>query len=521
MEFTLTIQSDDVERMLSDESHEAGIVGTVTAPALSPDPLEASGGIFNLFVRDPNHPNARLMRYRMKLAGPGGASWFFEGTKFVHDDPPFDSVKDTTTLFIKVHDGPDAQAPVLGQGILTIALDDFAKQLGTVAVFGEPDFARRLKFTADFGRSFAGTMFDTYGGIFARPTVFDPSAAPRQLRPLRAPAPEVHEVKTADGCAIRLTRYRGGVKGPVILSHGLGVSSRIFSLDTIGTNLVEFLVARGFDVWLLDLRVSIELEASKAQSNGDDVATQDYPAAVARVLEVTGAGSVQMVAHCWGSTTFFLAMLAGLKGVRSAVASQVATDVVAPVATALKTGLHVPDFLEAIGVPSLNAYVDNRAGLLEKLGDAALRLYPVGQRCPSSVCHRITFMYAPLYRHEQLNDLTHETLHETFGIASMKAFKHLGRLVNEGRLVDADGRDVYLPHLDRLAIPITFISGEKNECFLPESTERSVRRLSDANGSHLYRRHVISGYGHIDCIFGRDAARDVFPLIADHLEATL
>jgi cholesterol oxidase len=362
-------------------------------------------------------------------------------------------------------------------------------------------------------------MFETYGGIFARPTVFDPSAPPRQMRPLRAPAPEVHEVKTADGCAIRLTRYRGGVKGPVILSHGLGVSSRIFSLDTIGTNLVEYLVARAFDVWLLDLRVSIELEASKLQSNGDVVATQDYPAAVARVIEATGAGSVQMVAHCWGSTTFFLAMLAGLKGVRSAVASQVATDVVAPVATALKTGLHVPDFLAAIGVPSLNAYVDNRAGLLEKLGDAALRLYPVGERCPSPVCHRITFMYAPLYQHPQLNDATHAVLHEMFGVANMQSFVHLERLTNKGQLVNFDGDNVYMPHLDRLALPICFIHGAKNECFLPESTELTVDALRRVNGDR-YERHLIDGYGHIDCIYGKDAARDVYPVVSDFLDRT-
>ena len=41
---------------------------------------------------------------------------------------------------------------------------------------------------------------------------------------------------------IRLTRFDGGNKGPVVMFHGLGVSSGIFSLDTIETNLVEFLV---------------------------------------------------------------------------------------------------------------------------------------------------------------------------------------------------------------------------------------------------------------------------------------
>ena len=41
---------------------------------------------------------------------------------------------------------------------------------------------------------------------------------------------------------LRLTRFEGGRKGPVVMFHGVGVSSGIFSLDTIETNLVEFLV---------------------------------------------------------------------------------------------------------------------------------------------------------------------------------------------------------------------------------------------------------------------------------------
>lgn len=44
--------------------------------------------------------------------------------------------------------------------------------------------------------------------------------------------------------------------------------------------------------------------------------------------------------------------------------------------------------------------------------------------------------------------------------------------------------------------------------------------LAQRNGSHLYRRHVVPGYGHIDCMFGKRAALDVYPLILEHLEAT-
>jgi cholesterol oxidase len=416
----------------------------------------------------------------------------------------------------------DATSPVIAKGILKIEPADFAKQMTTLQITHAKNIAERLAATARFGAFFSGVLFETYGGVLAKPTVFDPEKPPRKKRPLRVEAPDVHVCATSDGLQLRLTRYRGGSKGPVILSHGLGVSSGIFSLDTIDTNLLEYLFAHQYDVWLLDFRASIDLPASHTQFTADDVAQKDYPAAVDLVRRVTGATSVQMVVHCYGSTTFFMAMLAGLQGVRSAVCSQIATHIVAPAITRFKVGLHLPEVLEAVGVDSLTAYVDRHADWKNRLFDLALRCYPVDseERCNSPVCHRITFMYAPLYEHAQLNTLTHETLHETFGIANMRAFEHLALMTKKGHLVTATGDEAYLPHLDRLAIPMTFIHGERNACFLPASTEKTYEILQQANGAGLYRRHVIPDYGHIDCIFGKNAVNDIYPLILKHLEET-
>src|SRR5690606_6394968 len=222
-------------------------------------------------------------------------------------------------------------------------------------------------------------------------------------------------------------------------------------------------------------------------------------------------------------TAFTMSLLAGLTGVRSCVISQISTRIYTPTSTRLKTGLHVPDFLQALGVGSLTAYVDTHADWRSRLYDRALALYPVEleERCASPTCHRITFLYAPLYEHDQLNTATHDVLHEMFGEATMAAFQHLGRLANEKRLVAADGRDVYMPWIQRLAIPTLFVHGAENACFLPRSTEETLAELSAANGSSLYRREVIPHYGHIDCIFGKDAVRDVYPHILKHLDATL
>ncbi|MGH9278381.1 MAG: GMC family oxidoreductase N-terminal domain-containing protein [Acidimicrobiales bacterium] len=522
--FILTIRSDDLDAMLADPQCEARMVGTVSAPSLSPDPITVTRGVFNLFVDDPEVPDGRRMRYRMLLTTEQGKRYWFTGFKLIHHDKPLDLWADTTTLFITVYDGEDDTGPVVAKGVLHILPEDFAIQMAATKAVNASDEKERLEATAKFGRFFAGKLYETYGGVATPLERFDPHAPPRKKRPLRVQAPVVHPFRTDDGVDLLLTRYQGGTKGPVILSHGLGVSSKIYSIDTIDTNLLEFLYAQGYDVWLLDYRASIDLPASSAlQFTADDIAKYDYPAAVAVVLNETGAPSVQFVVHCFGATTFFMAMLAGLQGVRSAAVSQIATHVITPLVTRVKSELYLPTVLERLGINKMTAYTSANADWVSRLYDKLLDVVPddYEELCRSATCHRITFMYSLLYEHDQLNELTHNALHEMFGVTPISALEHLALMVRKGGLRDAQGRDVYLPHLDRLAIPITFVHGAENACFLPKSTAKTLQVLRQANGPDLYQRYVVSNYGHIDCIFGKNAARDIYPLMLKQLEATL
>lgn len=516
LEFTATITSDDLDEMLRNRQHRAQLHGTVTAPALSAQPIRVTHGTFELLTQDPDDPRARRMTYRMPLTTESGRRLFLHGFKLVRDDKGLDVWSDTTTLFITVYDGVDETAPCVGRGILKIHPKDFATQLRTFKITNAGSIVRRLKAAADFGRFFAGALYDTYGGVLARRSVLDPDAEPRTLRELRAEPPEMHFLTAQDGVPLRLVRYQAAGT-PVLLVHGLGMSGRVFSTDMVDTNLVEYLHEAGYDVWVLDHRSSIDLAASEGDVTADQVATFDIPAAVARVRADTGAHEIDVIAQGFGALTLNMALIDGLEGVRSAVCLQLGLHLVPPRMSRFKAGLHLPGMLKAMGKQTLTARAEPR-GWQSKMFDAALRMMPVEESCTSTACRRITFMYGPLYEHEQLNRATHDAIHELFGVTSLSAFDQLAAMVRQGHAVGVDGTS-YLRNLDRVKVPITFIHGEENRCFLPESTQQTMDLLAQANGADRYRRSVVPGYGDIDCIIGKNAARDVYPIILEHLRS--
>ena len=419
IDFTLTITANDLNRMIKEPEHAATIVGTVNAPALSPQPLTASNGVFNLFEQFEQQVDTRHMKYDMKLTAEDGSAYFFSAFKTVPEDNGVLNIwHDTSTLYVTLYRGPDKSGEVIGSGVMHIHPTDFAKQMTTMKVLNARNERERIEGLARFGKFFAGILWESYGGVFAGDIYFNPDAPPRLKRPLDTPTPAVHFFPTEDGVELRLTRYQAGSKGPVMLVHGLGVGSNIFSTDTIQTNLLEYLCKHDYDVWLLDFRVSILLPASKKEWNGDQIAQYDFKAAIAQIQQETQAKDVQCVVHCYGATTFFMSLLAGLQGVRSVVCSQIAADTVVATATGLKAGLHLPGMLDAIGIKSMTAYADSKENWFNRLYDKALNGYARIEAqgyCTNPVCHRITFMYASLYRHDMLNETLHDNLHELFG----------------------------------------------------------------------------------------------------------
>lgn len=521
--FTVTVRIGDVDRFIRDSAHAGTLSGTAHCPALSPEPFDISNGVFRLMRRSDEQVETRLFEYIMTLAARDGRSYAFKGVKYVHDDRRADLVADTTTLFVELAESTGSGNSA--RGVLRIIPADFAKQVRTLRGIGGPSPLARVNAVAKFGALFAGQLFDIYGDIFAPVRRYNPNRA-RKKRGLAVGEPVVHVFATADGKRLQLTRYRGGSKGPLLFSHGLGVSSLIFRIDTIDTNLLEFMYARGYDCWLLDFRASIDLPYAADLWTADDCARYDYQPAVDLIRAQTGAESVQVIAHCFGATTFTMAMLGGhVTGVRSAVISQISANVIVPwLPQRLLAHLRVPGLFSLLGIKAVNARAIVDQGFVNRIVDGLIRLavpFQREERSRNATSNRITALYGQLYETNQLNSTTFEAgLPEMFGEANIAAFKQLALIARRTTIVDAGGNDAYMPHLQRLALPICFIHGAENACFKPESTARTVEALAARNGAHLYERHVIADYGHIDCIFGKTAATDVYPHMLAHLEKT-
>jgi polyhydroxyalkanoate synthase len=85
---------------------------------------------------------------------------------------------------------------------------------------------------------------------------------------------------------------------PVLLIHGFVLKPYVFDLVP-GNSLVEYLVDEGFDVYLLDFRISGDEDAGLSL---EDLVLDHVHGAVQKVLQTSGAGEISLFGHSQGGT---------------------------------------------------------------------------------------------------------------------------------------------------------------------------------------------------------------------------
>jgi oxygen-independent coproporphyrinogen-3 oxidase len=138
--------------------------------------------------------------------------------------------------------------------------------------------------------------------VMARPTTasFLPASAAGPT-PARGTRSERHRVVTADGVELALTRVVGpdGAGDPVVLTHGT------FSNAGICARLANYLAARGFDCWVLELRGHGASQRAFPDPSFEAFGLLDVPAALEAVRAHTGR-PLFLVGHSGGGLAFLM-----------------------------------------------------------------------------------------------------------------------------------------------------------------------------------------------------------------------
>ncbi len=557
MSFKLTIKAKDLNKLTEGKDHSAVATGTVSWSEAD-EPMPVKEGEFHLLPPDKDRVETWLMTYRLKL-DDGKEGLFFEGTKYLHEKEGSHFFTDLTRLYVNIYEGSDAKGKLVARSILNLDLEDLMMQLSTVDLgypeghwlvkelekhFDAVKSAVDLIFMGKFAGFFAGTVFESYGGLLADlknfPRTEDEARIKANPRKPNVPEPVVFDIDLGDGFKNKLTRYKGGELGPVILAPGFPVTGSSFAINTVDKNLVEFLATdHGYDVFCYDYRASPESGSTKFDYTIDSIVKEDWPAAIKKVIEVSGKPDVQVIAHCIGSMTLLMSMLNGTKGVRSMISSQVTLHPVTNWFNYLKADINLTDILvkaleKEVGdgskiplrsIASLSEKEAKKAGYKPKdvefagVVDVLCWNLPVppGEACKNPCCRRIFSVFGPSYLHDQLNHDTHIAMREWFGPAPTRPFKQLTKIFENGYVVDEHGANSYLPNVENLKLPISFIAGERNQLILPETSARTYEWLCHHNGSEHYDRKVFAEYGHMDFFIGKNAARDIYPSLLEML----
>ena len=318
---------------------------------------------------------------------------------------------------------------------------------------------------------------------------------------------ETHQIETDDGWRIHLHRYppaAGSPGAPVLFVHGMGANRYNFDLNP-HLSLARHAAAAGFDAWVIELRGRGKSPApagAVADWDFEDFLHRDLRRAVALVRERTGR-PLHWVGHSMG----------GMLGVAYAeIYGQDDLCSLVLFATPLVFGRR-QWLIKAWGwlaqVHRVLPTMDQ-----ERWGRRAL---PLMQRSSRALDFFLRYLANP-------DNVDDETVQELFQKLvtneAPRIILQFSDWVRSGEFRSADRSFSYSAHLGRVSLPCLFISGVSDRMAPPRYTRREVKRLGSRQIEQieLGRAQGFSiDYGHGDMVVGKEAPREVYPLVVDWL----
>ncbi len=335
------------------------------------------------------------------------------------------------------------------------------------------------------------------------------------LRRRAGPSFERRFARTRDGWRIALYRYppRRGVHGaPALLCHGMG--SNRFNLDGPGPfSLARYLHRRGFDVWLMELRGAgasrrrLPLGPASWRVSFEDYVVHDAPAALRAIRKEVGGRRPLWVGHSLGGMVGY-AVLMSPAGSALAGAVTLASPGMTDVGHASLDRVVPLRRLLAVAPPWIPS------GTLARLGAPLLPLLAAlfGREIREWGWHpdNLDLDVMRFMMKRGVEDLPRSLLVE---FARWYEAKHMG---------DRYGLFDFSDHLERIRAPMFVVAGSRDGLTPAADVRQVFDRIGSEDKSWLEagrEQGLRHDYSHVDLVLGRHAPDEIYPRVADWLEA--
>jgi poly(3-hydroxyalkanoate) synthetase len=271
-------------------------------------------------------------------------------------------------------------------------------------------------------------------------------------------------------------------------------------------SMARWFAAHGHEAWTLSLRGTGSSDAANPRqgraddSDFDAFWKEDLPAALAKVIEVSGAPQVDWVGHSMGGMVIYAYLAAGGEGIGAAVTMG------SPTRMDYGTGT---DRLLSV----LSPLLPRRGAFPSALG-AALAA-PWQGAVDDGPFQRLFYDPANTRIDVWQRLMAYGTADVSFGVA-----RQLTQMTRDGKFTSGDGKIDFRAGLAEVKTPVLVVAGRKDHIALTPAVRDAYRALggpkewllvSVANGAH-------AEYGHMDLVIGEHAPADVWTPVLDFLD---
>lgn len=483
------------------------------------------------------------------------------------------------TISKREHHGPIDHAdeegwrslPVLAKGIMHIEPRDFLSEVMTMTPTGSSIFSK-IQSATNFMTFFTRKSLSLFLGPLT--SLQYPSASYRGYVNNTLPD-KSFDIWSSDKVCTKMHMWNathppsnGRPVQDLFLIPGASVDHQIFALPTIPYNAVNYFTRAGYRVFVTVTRIGQTMIAENnwttfdarldikaclkyiRKLNTDDYALRHQLSADDMVKIRWEPPKTYCVSHCMGSVAFSCGLLDGTipsSWVKGITCSQVFMNPIWNTMNMIKATagpIKLDRLYKFLAGNWFSCSTSPDDSLVQRTLNQVLRFMPEERKelCNSATCHRISLTYGRCWNHHNLNEATHRQIDRFFGGLNMRLLHLLMKMGSDGNVMTNAPlfeRLTTRENINRLrGLPFLLFVGRDNAVLSPESTEKTYEVLCDTFGSksgggaglgsegedHLeasgveYRRKVVPGYGHLDCWMGRNAWRDVYPMIREEID---